>query len=290
MKHKNISHSIMGLLIMIAIGAASCSKHSDAGTTPVSTPTVTGVKLTTDATFGNILTDNNGRSLYFFFDDNTATGSNCNGGCAITWPVFYEANPSIGTGLDPKDFGVITRADNSKQTTYKGWPLYYYMNDSKAGDVKGDMVANKWVVAKADYVVMAANAQLVGLDGANYTDQSIMGTGVSQYLTDDHGRTLYLFGNDTHDTNKFTAADFSNNSVWPIYETSTTTIGSIPSLIDKTSFTTTMIDGKVQLVFKGHPLYYFGQDSATKGNTKGVSFPTPGKAIWKVLNNNTSTL
>lgn len=127
------------------------------------------------------------------------------------------------------------------------------MSDTKAGDVKGDMVANKWVVAKADYMVMAANAQLVGSDGADYTDQGVMGTGTSQYLTDDRGRTLYLFSNDTHNTNKFTAADFSNNSVWPIYEIPNTNIGSIPSLIDKNLFTTTMVSGKIQLVIKVIP-------------------------------------
>ena len=66
-----------------------------------------------------------------------------------------------------------------------------------------------------------------------------------------------------------------------------TGVGSIPSMLDKTQFVTITVFGKTQLVYKGHPMYNFGQDAGVKGSTKGVSFPTPGAAIWKVLNANT---
>jgi predicted lipoprotein with Yx(FWY)xxD motif len=61
-------------------------------------------------------------------------------------------------------------------------------------------------------------------------------------------------------------------------------------VFDKTQFTTINVFGKTQLVYKGHPLYRFGQDASTRGNTKGVSFPTPGAAIWKVTNSTTVVL
>jgi predicted lipoprotein with Yx(FWY)xxD motif len=35
---------------------------------------------------------------------------------------------------------VITRADGSLQTTYKGWPLYYFSKDAGPGDLKGENV------------------------------------------------------------------------------------------------------------------------------------------------------
>jgi len=97
-----------------------------------------------------------------------------------------------------------------------------------------------------------------------------------------------MFSKDTHNTNTFTKADLSNNTVWPVDEV--VVVGSIPTVFDKTLFTTISVYGKTQLVFKGHPLYQFGQDAATRGNTKGVSFPTPGSAIWKVINNTTVAL
>jgi len=67
-------------------------------------------------------------------------------------------------------------------------------------------------------------------------------------------------------------------------------VESIPTVLDKTQFTTIDVFGKTQLVYKGHPMYYFGKDAAQRGNTKGVSAPTPGAAIWKILNTSTGAL
>ena len=40
---------------------------------------------------------------------------------------------------------------------------------------------------------MVASAQLVGLDGKNYTSAYVEGTGNTRYFTDAAGRTLYAF-------------------------------------------------------------------------------------------------
>jgi predicted lipoprotein with Yx(FWY)xxD motif len=214
--------------------------------------------------------------------------SNCVNGCAITWPPFFKDNPSLGTGLSATDFAVITRPDGAKQNTYKGWPLYYYVGDIQPGDTNGDAFASLWAIGRADYTVMFANAQLVGLDGLQYTDQGVAGTGTSQFITDPNGNTLYLLTRDGSSKNNFTKPDFSNNTVWPI--DSVTAIVNIPTVLTKTQFTTIDVFGHTQLVFKGHPLYHFGQDNSTRGSTKGVSFPLPGQAIWKVVNSNTPAL
>jgi len=283
MKTKTTKWMIATAILFTLFGAA-CKKSTDSSNTyqqPTITPAVTGVQLSVDARFGNILTDNNGHSLYFFSND-VSGGTRCVGSCAVTWPVFYKENPVIGNGLNASDFAVINRPDGSKQTTYKGWPLYYFMNDSKAGDTKGDGVANLWAIAKPDYTVMFGNAQLVGLDTAQYNDQGVAGIGSSQYLTDDRGHTLYLFSLDSAGKNKFTKANYSNNRVWPI--DSVTTVETVPSILDRSQFKTIDVAGRKQLVYRGHPMYFFGQDAATRGNTKGVSFPTPGAGIWKVQN------
>jgi predicted lipoprotein with Yx(FWY)xxD motif len=275
------------LVAGILIAGVSCKKNSgnNNSTPPPANPT--GVVLTNNSTFGNIITDNKGRTLYFFFND-AASGSSCTGSCLVSWPSFYEDNLSIGAGLNASDFGTITRTDGTKQSTFKGWPLYYFQNDAKAGDVNGDKVANLWAVAKADYTVMIANAQLVGLDGSNYNDQGVAATGASMYLTDPTGRTLYLFSKDSANHNKFTKPDLSNDPTWPMDQV--TGVGSIPSVLDKTQFATITVFGKTQLACKNRPLYFFGQDNSVKGATKGVSVPTPGAGIWKVINNNTPIL
>ena len=238
------------------------------------------VIITNNPSLGEILTDGNGRTLYFFTKD--AFGSSlCTGGCADIWPIFYADSLIIGNGLDPDDFGTITREDSSKQTTYKGWPLYYYYNDLTAGDVNGENVNGVWYVAKPDYSIMLVNNQLVGHDGVSYNGNYEPGQEVIQYFVDDYGRTLYIFTHDTYNDNNFTAPDFSNNGVWPVYEEE---LGSVPSVIDTAFFDTIDVYGHTQLTYKGWPLYHFGQDSMMRGYNKGVSFPSPG--VWPVAQTN----
>jgi predicted lipoprotein with Yx(FWY)xxD motif len=98
---------------------------------------------------GQYLTDANGMSLYYFKKD--AVGkSNCSGDCLKRWPLFYTENVAVPQGLNEKDFGVITRDEGQKQTTYKGWPLYYFFKDQKAGDMNGEGVNNVWYVIYPD--------------------------------------------------------------------------------------------------------------------------------------------
>ncbi|MFD2932568.1 hypothetical protein [Spirosoma flavum] len=232
------------------------------------------------SSLGNVLTGEGGKTLYFFAPD-VAGDATCSGGCKDVWPVFYKETPTLSAGLKSTDFATITRTDGAKQTTFKGWPLYYFKNDAKAGDVNGENVGNVWMVAKAHYTVMLASRQLIGNDGKSYTFDTKEGTGNSLFLVDSTGRTLYAFANDKNNVNKYTKADLSNNPTWPIFETSAV-IGDIPSVLSKTNFTTITSVGKTQLAFKGWPLYYFGPDLAQRGNTKGVSVPKPG--VWPVVN------
>ena len=116
------------------------------------------VRLVNNGTFGSILTDADGRTLYFFSLDSKGE-SNCTEDCLSAWPVFHVTGPTLDEGLDSSDFGTITRADGAMQTTYKGWPLYYYASDSAEGDVNGDGISEIWYVAKPDYSVMKVRAQ-----------------------------------------------------------------------------------------------------------------------------------
>jgi predicted lipoprotein with Yx(FWY)xxD motif len=270
---------VYGSLAMIALFLVSCSDNDDysTGTTDIDTA---NVRLASDAAFGSILVDGNGNSLYFFSRD-TKTTSECTDGCLNNWPVFYNADISVGTGLEASDFGTITRGDGSRQTTYKGWPLYYFANDNVAGDTNGDGVGGVWFIAKPDYSVMYANAQLIGNDGNNYLEDYTLGDGSTSYIVSVMGRTMYTFVNDRNGVNNFTAQDFSNNGVWPIVEIS---LDEIPSVLNNGDFGTIDVFGRSQLTYKGWPLYYFGQDTS-RGDNKGISVPNPG--VWPIANLNT---
>lgn len=253
---------------LLAFATIACSDHLN--------PTGPDLGLATTS-LGRVMTGEGGRTLYFFAPDVDGK-SNCNGGCATTWPVFYKETPTLGDGLTAADFTTITRTDGSKQTAFKGWPLYYFRNDAKAGDVNGENVGNVWQVAKPNYTVLVASRQLVGNNGISYLFDTKEGTGNSLYLVDNVGRTLYLFTPDKKDRNTFTRADLSNNTVWPVFEGS---IGEIPSTLNKADFGTISVFGKTQITYKGWPLYYFGNDMAVRGSTKGVSVPRPG--VWPVV-------
>ncbi len=244
------------------------------------------VRLASNATFGNILTDAEGMSLYFFSRD-TKGESACSDGCKAAWPIFYAENLTLDNGLESSDFGEITRADGEKQTTFKGWPLYYFANDNVEGDTNGDKVGNNWYIAKPDYSLMYAEAQLVGKDDQgnpiNFKSDYTPGDELTFYLTNSSGRTIYTFINDKNGINNFTAEDFSNNDIWPIVSID---VDKIPSILDASDFGVIEVYGSQQITYKGWPLYYFGQD-LTRGDNFGINFPAPG--VWPIANTDTPT-
>jgi hypothetical protein len=70
--------------------------------------------------------------------------SNVTGTILANWPIFYVANIVSASPLVASDFGSITRTDGNKQTTYKGRPVYYYINDQAAGDPRGQGINGVW--------------------------------------------------------------------------------------------------------------------------------------------------
>ncbi len=247
-------------------------------------PIVNQVQLRNDGTFGQVMTDADGFTLYFFAPDSDGN-SNCAGGCIDAWPVFNPSELTLDDGLSADDFGSITRDDGATQTTFKGWPLYRFANDAAAGDINGDGSGSVWFVAKPDYSIMVTRAQLIGRDAdgneTNLTSTYEPGDEETTYMTDASGNTLYLFINDTEDTNNFTNEDFSNNGVWPIFQEG---IVNVPSIFDAADFGTTTVFGETQITYKGWPMYYFGGDE-NRGDNFGVGFPVAG--VWPIFNNDT---
>jgi len=98
---------------------------------------------------GSFLVDAKGMTLYLYTKDSAGT-SVCTGGCANNWPpLTVTGQPSAGTGVTASLIGTITRADGSTQVTYNGHPLYYYKNDSAAGDKNGQGIGGVWYVVSA---------------------------------------------------------------------------------------------------------------------------------------------
>jgi len=235
-------------LFSLVLLISSCSKEEDptAPETPEEpTPTLT---ITSNATLGNIVTDEEGRTLYFFSKD-VAGNSECEGGCLTNWPAYYEVDLEAGTGVDAAAIGVITRADGSKQNTLNGWPLYYFSGDSQPGNTNGEGLGGNWFVAKTNYSMMIGETTI--------DDEP------TQYLTDGNGQTLYIFTVDTENVSNCSDGCLSS---WPPFFSSDIII---PSTIDASKFGE--IDGNngsKQLVFNAQPLYYFASDQ-NRGDVNG---------------------
>jgi predicted lipoprotein with Yx(FWY)xxD motif len=79
--------------------------------------------------FGRILFDGRGFALYAFTRDR-AGRSACTGACARAWPPYVvKTRPKAGTGTTASLLGTIRRGNGSRQVTYGGKPVYYYVGD-----------------------------------------------------------------------------------------------------------------------------------------------------------------
>jgi len=117
-------------------------------TTGLAQPDYT-VMIANNPNIGSYLVDSQGNTLYYFTKDATGV-SNCKGQCSVLWPTFYTDKIAVPSRLDAADFGMITREDGMKQTTFRGFPLYYFNKDMRAGDIKGEKVNDVWFVVSVN--------------------------------------------------------------------------------------------------------------------------------------------
>ncbi len=103
------------------------------------------IGLGTDAKLGNYLVDSQGNTLYYF-DKDPVGASVCTGSCLENWPAFHADAIQVPKALNASDFSEITREDGTKQTMFRGYPLYYFVNDAKRGDLNGQAVNGVWFV------------------------------------------------------------------------------------------------------------------------------------------------
>jgi predicted lipoprotein with Yx(FWY)xxD motif len=98
---------------------------------------------------GTVLTDSKGRTLYLFLKDKTSK-STCNDDCTVNWPpLLTTGTPKASGGAKSSLLGTTKRADGKTQVTYNHHPVYYFINDKKAGDTKGQAInafGAKWYV------------------------------------------------------------------------------------------------------------------------------------------------
>ncbi len=129
------------------------STAAASATGATSTPASTGVLITSKHDGDDaILAAGHKRLTVYLFEADHGSTSTCSGTCAQVWPPVTTTGAATASGAAlAADLGTITRSDGTKQVTYKGQPLYYYVKDKDDGDTYGQGVNSfgaDWYVLK----------------------------------------------------------------------------------------------------------------------------------------------
>jgi predicted lipoprotein with Yx(FWY)xxD motif len=138
------------LLLVVAAASAACAvATAPSSATSGAVPTV----VARSSAYGKILFDGRTRALYAFTRDRRGGASTCFRACARAWPPFLVRGPlSAGPGARRALLGTIRRRDGTRQVTYRGRPLYYYVGDGR-GEVRCqnvDEFGGVWLVVRGD--------------------------------------------------------------------------------------------------------------------------------------------
>jgi predicted lipoprotein with Yx(FWY)xxD motif len=139
--------------------AAPAASANAATPTPAATPSATpaptpatpaSVLATSNAQLGTILTNPQGRTLYYFLPERGGKIVCSSSACTTYWPpsITAGANPTGGAGVTGQ-LSVVMRAAGD-QITYNTWPLYTFAGDKAPGQTTGQGVVGfggKWLVA-----------------------------------------------------------------------------------------------------------------------------------------------
>lgn len=225
----------------------------------VSTAEVTGI--------GEVLTDGDGHTLYLFTEDNTfPPRSTCLLTCAEKWPPLLVTGNVALSGVEQRLVGTVRRPDGEIQLTVRGWPVYTFAQDTAAGQANGQGAQGAWFAVSSEgrKTGAPAKAGLVAKDIPNF----------GPALTDEDGRTLYLFTNDSKDPSKSTCAGECAANWPPLAATGDGGDGGGGAGVELTGVDPALVgrvaraDGTQQVTVGGWPVYTYVKDT-TPGQTNG---------------------
>lgn len=122
---------IAGVVVLVLVVSGGSAKRAQPRVAAGSAISVTQTPL------GKTIVDGNGRTLYLFQADKRSVSTLSQAGLAV-WPAFTSTEtPQAKAGASATQISTITGPGGSRQVTYNGHPLYYYVGDQKPGDTRG---------------------------------------------------------------------------------------------------------------------------------------------------------
>lgn len=103
------------------------------------------------SSFGKALFDGHGFVLYAFTRDKRSSA--CYGACAKAWPPYFTPKGEfrVGAGLKRSLLSTVKRRNGRRQVTYAGKPLYFYVGDTRPGQILCQNVVEyggHWLIVK----------------------------------------------------------------------------------------------------------------------------------------------
>ena len=217
---------------------------------------------------GDVLTTEDGRTLYLFTQDGTAPSTTtCLDECARKWPPLMATGGVRVTGAEQKLIGTLMRPGGGTQVTVGGWPVYTFAQDTAPGQAKGQGVQGVWFAVTPEGKKAGVPATV------EVRAEDIPGFGPA--LTDRKGRTLYLFTLDSTDPSRSTCEGECAANWPPLLVTGDVELSGVsPEIVGEA----TRVDGARQVTVGGWPVHTFTGDTAP-GQTTGHG----ASGVWFVI-------
>lgn len=150
--HISKTASVFASLTAVVLLVAACGGGGSSGSAESGGSGDSVTVQTSSGDNGTYLTDGSGMTLYMFAADTRGGKSQCSGSCAAIWPpVVTSGKPKAAGEAKASELGTISRGNGKKQVTYNGWPLYYYEQDTNAGQMMGQGINNSgglwWILS-----------------------------------------------------------------------------------------------------------------------------------------------
>lgn len=260
---------VAGLTLLAGCGAApAASARLEAAAAPAVPARPVSLTVAEVPGLGDVLTTEDGRTLYLFTQDGTAPSTTtCLDECAQKWPPLMATGGIRVTGAEQRLVGTLIRPEGGTQVTVGGWPLYTFAQDTTPGQAEGQGVLGTWfaVTPEGEKAGVPAPVEVRAED--------IPGFGPA--LTDREGRTLYLFTPDRTNPSRSTC-DGECAATWPplLATGEVNTAGVDPALVGEVE----RADGTRQVTVGGWPVHTFTGDTSP-GQTTGHG----ARGVWFVI-------
>jgi predicted lipoprotein with Yx(FWY)xxD motif len=145
------SVAVLGLVVAGCGGGSSTSAPKGGVAGAEHTLTTAAVMTRKVSGLGVVLVNAKGHTLYVFMKDQHSRVT-CTGQCASFWsPLKWKSKskPKAGGKAKTSLLSTVKNPSGGRVVTYNKWPLYTFVNDTAAGQAKGEgqnLNGGKWYV------------------------------------------------------------------------------------------------------------------------------------------------